>query len=327
MKAGLADAGWGRYYGRRLRLFARRNREPVTTTYRSPALAQSGLVPVDAQVLLAHVLGHDRAWLVAHAEDVLPRTQADAFFALARRRHDGEPVAYLTGFREFWGFALAVSPAVLIPRPETETLVELALARLPRRSATCACSISAPDRARSRSRSPTSGRAARSWRPTSAAALRSRATTRDGSARSTSSSCMPIGTNELRRRGGMRAFDVIVSNPPYIAAGDPHLGEGDVRFEPGRRSRPAATGSRRSRASSPARARALPPAGRWSSSTVTIRRRRCARCFSPRASPRSRRARSRRHSARRRGVEGRSGAGARSRIRDRSASTRGESSR
>ena len=57
--------------------------------------------------------------------------QADAYFALARRRRDGEPIAYLTGVREFWGLPFLVSPAVLIPRPETETLVELALARLP----------------------------------------------------------------------------------------------------------------------------------------------------------------------------------------------------
>ena len=95
------------------------------------ALEQSGLVPVDARALLQHVLGRDRAWLVAHANDALERSQADAFFTLAKRRRDGEPVAYLTGRREFWGLDLAVSPAVLIPRPETETLVEAALARLP----------------------------------------------------------------------------------------------------------------------------------------------------------------------------------------------------
>ena len=95
------------------------------------ALAQSGLVPVDAQVLLAHVLGVNRAWLIAHAADPLDGVGAAAFMALAQRRRDGEPVAYLTGTREFWGLSLAVTPAVLIPRPETETLVELALARLP----------------------------------------------------------------------------------------------------------------------------------------------------------------------------------------------------
>src|SRR4029077_10646599 len=61
-----------------------------------------------------------------------PRESADAFFALAKRRREGEPVAYLTGVREFWGLSLAVSPAVLIPRPETETVVEVALDRLPK---------------------------------------------------------------------------------------------------------------------------------------------------------------------------------------------------
>ena len=85
------------------------------------ALAQAGLVPLDGQVLLAHVVGQNRAWLVAHRDDPLPRAQADAFFALAKRRRDGEPVAHLTGVREFWGLALAVTPDVLIPRPETES--------------------------------------------------------------------------------------------------------------------------------------------------------------------------------------------------------------
>ena len=96
------------------------------------ALAQSGLVPVDAQVLLAHVVDRDRAWLVAHRDDDLNRAQADAFFMLAKRRRDGEPVAYLTGAKEFWGLPLRVSNVVLVPRPETESLVEVALEWIPR---------------------------------------------------------------------------------------------------------------------------------------------------------------------------------------------------
>ena len=83
----------------------------------SRALAQSGLVPLDAQVLLAHVLARDRGWLVAHGDEPLSLEQEAAFFALAKRRRDGEPVAYLTGLREFWGLLLRVTPAVLIPRP------------------------------------------------------------------------------------------------------------------------------------------------------------------------------------------------------------------
>ena len=84
----------------------------MTPTVRQ-AIVQSGLVPVDAQVLLAHALGCARTWLVAHADDPLPRLQADAFFALAKRRRAGEPVAYLTGTREFWGLALRLTPDVL----------------------------------------------------------------------------------------------------------------------------------------------------------------------------------------------------------------------
>ncbi len=130
------------------------------------ALAQSGLVPLDAQVVLAHVLAKDRAWLVAHADEPLTLEQEAAFFALAKRRRDGEPVAYLTGVREFWGLPLRVSPAVLIPRPETESLVELALCTVARRPGSAACSIWEPAPARSRLRSHASGRARRCSRPT-----------------------------------------------------------------------------------------------------------------------------------------------------------------
>ena len=95
------------------------------------ALVQSGLVPVDAQVLLAHVVGNTRTWLAAHGDAALTPDQAARFFALARRRREGQPVAYLTGMREFWGLSLFVTPNVMIPRPETETLVERALVRIP----------------------------------------------------------------------------------------------------------------------------------------------------------------------------------------------------
>src|SRR4249920_1120198 len=198
----------------------------------SRALAQSGLVPLDAQVVLAHVLAKDRAWLVAHADEPLTRDQEAAFFALARRRRDGEPVAYLTGVREFWGLPLAVSPAVMIPRPETETLVELALARLP------------VDRdARVLDLGTGSGAIALAL-----AVERPRATIL---ATDASSDALAMARGNARRLGIVNvefalsdwyvdlpppsardAFDLIASNPPYIAAQDPHLREGDLRFEP-----------------------------------------------------------------------------------------------
>jgi release factor glutamine methyltransferase len=194
------------------------------------ALAQSSLAPIDAQVLLAHVLGVDRAWLVAHATDPLARTDVEAFFTLARRRRGGEPVAYLTGTREFWGLPLAVDPSVLIPRPETETLVECALRALP------------PDRAlRVLDLGTGSGAIA-----LAIAHERPRA---DVVAVDASPSAIALARRNAERMklanlrwlksnwygelpGDAQAFDLIASNPPYVADGDPHLGEGDVRFEP-----------------------------------------------------------------------------------------------
>ena len=197
------------------------------------ALAQSGLVPLDAQVLLAHVLGRDRAWLVAHGDDALPRERSDAFLAFARRRRDGEPVAYLTGMREFWGLALQVSPAVLIPRPETETLVELALARLPIDRDLRVLDLGTGSGAIALAIARERPRAAILATDVSADALE---VAHENARR------LSIGNVEFVQadwyegvastwRGA--AFDLVASNPPYVAAADPHLGEGDVRFEPG----------------------------------------------------------------------------------------------
>ena len=192
------------------------------------ALAQSGLVPVDAQVLLAHVLGVNRAWLIAHAADPLDGVGADAFMALAQRRRDGEPVAYLTGTREFWGLSLAVTPAVLIPRPETETLVEVALARLPAGrpievldlgtgSGAVALAI-AHERALARM-------TATDFSPDALAVA-------EGNARRLGLANVTFLRSDWYDAVPRGPFDAIVSNPPYVAAGDPHLIEGDLRFEP-----------------------------------------------------------------------------------------------
>ncbi|HET7843135.1 MAG TPA: protein-(glutamine-N5) methyltransferase, release factor-specific, partial [Xanthomonadales bacterium] len=86
----------------------------------------------DAEILLAHALDRDRAWLFAHALDAPDAREAQRYAALVARRAAGEPVAYITRTRAFWTIDLEVGPGVLIPRPETELLVELALARLPR---------------------------------------------------------------------------------------------------------------------------------------------------------------------------------------------------
>ena len=85
---------------------------------------------IDAEVLLCHVLGRDRTWLYTWGDKVCPLWEQARFDALVAARAQGTPVAYLTGEREFWGLHLATSPDTLIPRPDTETLVELALSRV-----------------------------------------------------------------------------------------------------------------------------------------------------------------------------------------------------
>jgi len=209
----------------------------------SAALAQSGLVSLDAQVLLAHVVGQDRAWLVAHGRDAIERERLDAFLALARRRREGEPVAYLTGTREFWGLSLAVSPAVLIPRPETETLVELALARLPEDRNVRVLDLGTGSGAIALAVAHERPRATILATDASVDALDvARANARRLGLANVEfilsdwyASLAPSST------GG--AFDLIVSNPPYIDAADPHLREGDVRYEPARALTPGGSGT------------------------------------------------------------------------------------
>jgi release factor glutamine methyltransferase len=194
------------------------------------ALAQSALAPLDAQVLLAHVLGVDRAWLVAHAGDALRAQARGTFEALAARRRAGEPVAYLTGRREFWGLPLAVDPCVLIPRPETETLVECALVALP-----------ADRPARVLDLGTGSGAIALAIaveRPNAEVVATDKSAEALAVARANAQRLKLVNVRLLQSDwygalpGGAARFDVITSNPPYVAAGDPHLVEGDVRFEP-----------------------------------------------------------------------------------------------
>ncbi len=202
------------------------------------AIEASGLVPVDARVLLGHVLGRDRAWLLAHGGEALTRAAADAFFALAKRRREGEPVAYLVGRREFWGLDLVVSPAVLIPRPETETLVEAALARLPADRPMRVLDLGTGSGA-------------------IALAIAKERPLAQVTATDVSEEALDVARGNATRLGlGNVAFvrsdwyaevppvryDAILANPPYIDPADRHLAEGDLRFEPRWALTPGSTG-------------------------------------------------------------------------------------
>jgi release factor glutamine methyltransferase len=196
------------------------------------ALETSGLVPIDAQVLLAHMLGKGRAWLAAHGGEALSPEQAAAFFALAKRRRAGEPIAYLTGIREFWGLPFLVSPAVLIPRPETEALVELALTRLPTDRDLTVLDLGTGSGAIALALAHERPRANVLATDASADAL---AVAR-GNARRLNLSNVEFRHSDwyagVPAAAPGAAFDLIASNPPYVAARDPHLSDGDVRFEP-----------------------------------------------------------------------------------------------
>ncbi|UOV00898.1 peptide chain release factor N(5)-glutamine methyltransferase [Pseudoxanthomonas mexicana] len=182
----------------------------------------------EAEHLLLHVLGRDRAWLFAHGDAGLTDAETAAFDALLTRRIAGEPLAYLTGHRGFWTLDLQVSPATLIPRPETERLVELALERLS---------------------ADTPWRVADLGTGTGAIALslaserpQARVIATDLSADALAIARMNAVANGIAhvefRHGSWwtplrgERFHLIVSNPPYIADGDAHLTRGDLRFEP-----------------------------------------------------------------------------------------------
>jgi release factor glutamine methyltransferase len=194
----------------------------------SAALALSGLVPFEAKLLLAHVIDRDRAWLAAHGDAQLTREQALAFDALARRRREGEPVAYLTGRREFFGLDLEITRDVLIPRPETELLVELALTWLGKDASGAVLDLGSGSGAVALAIASHQPRSAVVGTDVSAAAvaLARRNAMRLGIANAT------FIESDWFARLPPRRFELIVANPPYVAEEDPHLGRGDLRFEP-----------------------------------------------------------------------------------------------
>lgn len=183
---------------------------------------------LEAEVLLLHVLGKPRAWLYAHADDELAPAPREAFDALVARRAAGEPVAYLTGSREFWSLDLRVTPATLIPRADTERLVELALGRLPRDRVVDVADLGTGSGAIALAIAKERPQARVVATDASAAAL---AVAAANAARNTISNVEFAGGSWLAAVPG-RQFDLIASNPPYIADDDAHLGRGDLRFEP-----------------------------------------------------------------------------------------------
>lgn len=187
------------------------------------ALRRSGIEAREARLLLASAMDTAEAQLLAFPEKEIRGSDAAAFRELVRRRKGGEPIAYLLGVKEFYGLALEVTPAVLIPRPETELLVELALAREFSSVADLGTGSGALALAIKRHRP----RARVVAVDASDAAL---AVARRNAERHSLEVEFRHGS-WLAPLGG-ETFDLILANPPYVAAGDPHLA--DLRFEPAR---------------------------------------------------------------------------------------------
>lgn len=185
---------------------------------------------LDAEVLLAHALGVSRAWMRAHADDESDAEAVARFEDLTTRRAAGVPVAHLTGRREFWSLDLVVTPDTLIPRPETELLVELALEIVPTDTAIRLLDLGTGSGAIALAIAHERPCVAVTAVDASEATLE---VAQHNAARSGIENVRFVASDWFTALGDEH-FDVIVSNPPYIAENDPHLQRGDVRFEPSR---------------------------------------------------------------------------------------------
>lgn len=191
-------------------------------------LAVSDSPQLDAHLLLAHVLDVPRSFLYAHADDVLAARSNSQFDGFVARRMQGEPVAYMLGTQEFWSLELAVTPAVLIPRPETERLVEAALERIPVAARWRVCDLGTGSGA--------IALAIASERPQCAIVATDQCADALAVARR-NAQALGLANVSFSQGGwfaalGAQRFDMLVSNPPYVAVGDPHLQAPAMAYEP-----------------------------------------------------------------------------------------------
>lgn len=190
----------------------------------------ASLEPLEIRILLGHALQLSRTQLITQSERIITPAEAQHLTKLFNRRIAGEPIAYIIGQREFYGLTFHVTPDVLIPRPETELLVDLALERLPQQgrlldmgtgSGAIAVAI-----AHGR---PDAKVTALDVSPAALMVARSNA---DRILAGTGVQVQFLQSDWYAGLGEAERFDIIVANPPYIVAGDAHLKQGDLRFEP-----------------------------------------------------------------------------------------------
>ena len=179
----------------------------------------SGLPRTEARALLAHALGVTRERLISHSELDLSHADAEVFFALVARRLGGEPLAYLTGIQEFYGRRFSITPDVLVPRPDTETLIDVALDCIRSTGATRVLELGSGSGCIAITLKLEHPELQLTATDISAAALQ----LARGNAAALGADISWLGGDWYGAVGAER-FDLIVSNPPYVASGDPHLG-------------------------------------------------------------------------------------------------------
>ncbi|MGV8887361.1 MAG: peptide chain release factor N(5)-glutamine methyltransferase [Pseudomonas sp.] len=199
----------------------------IASLLRAADLPDSPSARLDAELLLAAALGKSRSFLHTWPERIVPSEAALKFAEYLQRRRGGEPVAYILGQQGFWKLDLEVAPHTLIPRPDTELLVEAALERLP---ATPAKVLDLGTGSGAIALALASERPA--WKVTAVdRVLEAVALAERNRQRLHLNNATVLSSHWFSALEGQR-FQLIISNPPYIASADPHLVEGDVRFEP-----------------------------------------------------------------------------------------------
>jgi release factor glutamine methyltransferase len=190
-------------------------------------LAASLSAVLDAEVLLAHALGVDRTRLKSHPEDPVMRAQQTTYEHALDRRAAGEPIAYIVGYREFWSLRIHLAPGVLVPRPETELLVERALALRgagPARILDLGTGAGAIALALAHERP--------AWRVTATDTSREALAVARANAASMAIRNIELVEGSWFEPLAGRTFEIVVSNPPYVAADDPLLTVSPLSFEP-----------------------------------------------------------------------------------------------
>jgi release factor glutamine methyltransferase len=192
-------------------------------------LREAGLPALEARMLLERASGMQQAIIAAFPERMVDEDAASAFRAGAARRRAGEPVAYILGEREFYGRLFHVTPDVLIPRPETELLVELALARLPPGAAARVLDLGTGSGAVAATLACERGNIEVTGVDASATAL---AVAQANALRLAPARGLRLVESDWFGALAGERYDLIVGNPPYVAQDDAHLVQGDLRFEP-----------------------------------------------------------------------------------------------